>query len=69
MNDEVTLNLLKESGAPLNIADVEGLYLTIKYENNLLDCISATSLYTFTMDKTLENYFDKSIEKHLLALS
>lgn len=69
MNDEVTLNLLKESGAPLNIADVEGLYLTIKYENNLLDCISATSLYTFTMDKTLENHYDKSIEKYLLALS
>ncbi len=69
MNDEVTLTLLKESGAPLNIADVEGLYLTIKYENNLLDCISATSLYTFTMDKTLENHYDKSIEKFLLALS
>ncbi len=68
MNEPVTLTLLKESGAPLNIADVEGLYLTIKYENNTLDCISTTSLYTFIIDKTLENHYDKSIEKYLLAL-
>ena len=69
MNEDMTLTLLKESGSPLNISDVEGLLLTIKYENGVLDCISATSLYTITTDKTLENHYDKVIEKRLLALS
>ncbi len=68
VNDTDTISILKESGASINIADVEGLLLNIKYENNTLDCISATSLYTFTTDKSLENHWDKVCEKQLLAL-
>lgn len=68
-NDSQIINLIKEANTTINISDVEGLYLNIKYENNTLECITATSLYTFTMDKSLENHWDKTIEKILLALS
>lgn len=68
VNEERTFKILQASCAALNIADVEGLYLNIKYENNTLDCISATSLYTFTTDKSLENYWDSIAGKELLAL-
>lgn len=67
-NDEKLLKHMKASGCPLSTSDVEGLYLNIKYENNTLDCISSTSLYTFTTDKTLEHYWDSICEKYLLAL-
>lgn len=68
LNHEKTVELIKESGTHMNINDVEGLVLTIKYEQGCLDCVSATSLYSFSTDKTLENYFDKFVEKFLLAL-
>lgn len=68
INDKETLRLLKDSGAPIDYSQVEGLYLNIKYENNTLDCISSTSLYTFITDKSFENHYDKEIERFLLAL-
>ena len=60
-NKKTTEELLEASGAPLNINDIEGLFLNIKYENGILDCISSTSLYTFTTDKSLEIYWDQKI--------
>lgn len=65
LNEESTAALIKEASTSINVADVEGLYLNIKYENNILDCITATSLYTFTTDKSLENHWDKVISKQL----
>lgn len=68
LNEDATCKLIKSASTSINLAEVEGLYLNIKYENNTLDCITATSLYTFTTDKTLENHWDKEAEKFLLAL-
>ena len=68
-DDSQVIDLIKDANTSINISDVEGLYLNIKYENNTLECITAISLYTFTMDKSLENHWDKTIEKSLLALS
>ncbi len=68
LNETVTRELLTASGAHTDYSDIEGLYLNIRYENNTLYCISSTSLLTFTIDKSLENHFDKEIERFLLAL-
>ncbi len=68
LNEAKTTAMINAASAPVSTSEVEGLYLNIKYENNTLDCITATSLFTFTTDKSLENYWDKEAEKFLLAL-
>lgn len=53
--------LLMESGATLAPENVDGLYLNVVYENGGLQCVTATSLNIFTMDKTLEKAWDRWI--------
>ena len=45
--------------------NIGGLYFNLLYENNMIHIITATSLNIFTMDKTLDNYWDMSIKKFL----
>ncbi len=61
-------SVIEESGVPFKAEDVQGLYINIKYENGNLDCISGTSLKIFSMDKSLENAWDKEAEKFILSL-
>ncbi len=49
---------ISESGAPFTLENIGGLYLHIYFENNEITCITGTSLNTFSMDKTLDNYWD-----------
>lgn len=44
---------------------VDGLFLNVKYENGNLNCVTATSIKTFTMDKTIESEWDSEIENRL----
>lgn len=44
---------------------VNGLYLNIRYEGQVLTCISGTSLNQFTLDKTLEHEWDEAIRQFL----
>lgn len=44
---------------------IQGLYLNIRYEDGALYCVTGTSLNFFTMDKTLENEWDKSVAKFM----
>lgn len=48
--------------------DILGLAINIKYENDSMDIVTATSLKLFSMDKTVEDEFDKYVSKELLAL-
>lgn len=41
--------------------DVTGLFLNIKYENNTLSLTTGTSLSFFTLDKSLEQTFDRFV--------
>ncbi len=54
-----TEKLVAASGSDILPENVEGLHLNIKYKNDILTCITATSLKIFTLDKSLEHYFDK----------
>lgn len=67
LDPEATLNFINEQGLN-NDNIVSSLYININYENMALNCISATSYKSFSLDKTIENAFDKYIEKFLLAL-
>lgn len=59
--------LLSQSGIALTVDDINGLFLNIKYNNNVLHCITGTSLKLFTLDKTMENEWDKAVQKFLKA--
>lgn len=60
--------LLSESNLPFNEDEIAGLYFNIKYENNSLACITATSTTTFTLDKSLEKLWDEWMEKYINQL-
>lgn len=42
---------------------VQGLYLNIRFDGNTLQCITGISLKTFSMDKSLEQAWDKMVQK------
>ena len=39
---------------------IQGLYLNIRYEEGMLYCITGTSLQVFTLDKNLEEEWDRT---------
>ena len=51
----------------LNIkgSDIAGLFMNIRFEGGKMFCVSGTSLKTFTLDKSLENAWDESVEAFL----
>ncbi len=56
---------LQKSQANLSLENINGLFLHITYENGKILCTTGISLNIFTMDKTLEHYWDDSIKKYL----
>lgn len=43
--------------------DIQGLYLNFKYDGQHLTCTTGTSMNLFTMDKTLEQAWDKMAQR------
>lgn len=66
---KLTASLLEEAGLSFSLNDIGGLYINIRYENNILDCISATNLNLFTLDKSLEHAWNEYVNKFLSPLS
>lgn len=66
LSKENTAKLLTSSGItsiqPENIA---GLLLNIRYDNGVLNIITATNLNLFTLDKSLEHAWDDMIKRFL----
>ncbi|MCI5870297.1 MAG: DUF5721 family protein [Dorea sp.] len=48
--------------------DIQGLYLNFHYDGSTLQCITGTSVRTFTLDKTLEREWDTYIGDFLKPL-
>lgn len=63
--EEKTEDIVKEAGGTLTAEDVQGLILNIKYENDSMDCVTATSLKIFSLDKSVEECFDRYMERLL----
>ena len=42
-------------------SEIGGLYIHVMFEDNSLHIVTGTSINTFTMDKTLDKYWDKTI--------
>jgi hypothetical protein len=60
-----TERLLQQTGLSLTPQDVNGLFINIKYDGNVLSCITGTSLNFFTLDKSLEQAWDSMIQRFL----
>lgn len=46
--------------------NVQGLYLNLRFDGVNLQCITGTSLKTFTMDKSLEQAWDQMVQRFFL---
>ena len=53
------------SGNGVEAGQIQGMYLNIRYEDGALYCITGLSLGFFTLDKTLEDLWDRSAEEFL----
>lgn len=58
--------IITKSGSNMTSNNIAGLYVHFTYENGILSAITATSLSIFTMDKTLDQYWDSTIHSFLV---
>ena len=65
LSDENIENILKKQGFTYNLSDVKGLYLNLRYDGEQLLCTTGTSMNIFTLDKTLDQTWDKMAQKFL----
>jgi len=49
--------------------DIQGLYLNLRYDGSILQCVTGTSMNTFTMDKSLEQEWDDYVKKFFVRLA
>lgn len=73
LNFKIILSLKKEDFAvflakhELSLSfrpeDIQGLYLNLRYDGSNLQCITGTSMNTFTLDKSLEKAWDSYVQK------
>lgn len=55
--------LIQQKNLDFKASDVQGLYLNIRFDGNVLQCITGTSLKTFSMDKSLEREWDAMVPR------
>lgn len=58
--------LLRQQGLSFTPQDVQGLYLNISYDGHSLRCVTGTSMNLFTLDKSLEEAWDKMVQKFFM---
>ena len=59
---------LAKNGMDYSPETVKGLFFTLRYENQQLSCTSGTALTVFTMDKSLEQAWDRQMMKFFRAI-
>lgn len=55
-------------GLPFHAADIQGLYLNLRYDGSKLQCVTGTSMNIFTLDKSLEHEWDEYAKNFFLEL-
>ena len=63
LSPENTEKLLAQADSSFSVSDVNGLVLNIRFEGGTLSCVTGTSLKLFTMDKSLDQAWDRMIQK------
>lgn len=65
LSKESLRQFLLESGLSISEEQISGLYLNIKYEDQVLFCITGSSLNQFTLDKSLDQEWDQAVKTFL----
>lgn len=55
--------LIEQNHIDFQPDQIQGLYLNMRYDGTSLQCITGTSLKTFSMDKSLEQAWDTMVQK------
>lgn len=63
LSPENVEKIVMQNNLSIPVSDIAGLFLNVLYDNGTLICTSGTSLYTFTLDKTLEYAWEASLLK------
>lgn len=63
LSDSNIAKLLTQQQLPFQPEHIRGLYINLKYDGQKLLCITGTSMNLFTMDKSLEEAWDKMVQK------
>lgn len=63
LSDSNIEKLLLQQELDFTPQDVRGLYINLKYDGQKLQCITGTAMNLFTMDKSLEQAWDKMVQK------
>lgn len=58
-------DIIYKSGSNHSDTDISGLYLHVNYEYDEIHIITGSSLNVFTLDKTIDHYWDKTTESFL----
>lgn len=61
LNREQLEKLLVNSKSSFSLEDVNGLYIHVKFDKNGLSVITGSNIRIFTMDKSLEQYWDDTV--------
>lgn len=60
-------SFLSENDLTFRPEELQGLYLNLRYDGTNLQCVTGTSMNTFTMDKTLDKTWDAYVLKFFSA--
>ena len=63
LSDSNIEKLLLQQELDFKPQDVRGLYINLKFDGQNLQCITGTAMNLFTMDKSLEQAWDKMVQK------
>ena len=65
-NKDNVNRLIEMNNIPIHPDNVRALFMNVIYSDNRLSITTGTSLNVFTMDKTLEELWDKTVEKYYI---
>lgn len=60
--EEQCVELVQRSGGKLRLEEIGGLYLNVRFEKGELNIITGTAIKTFSLDKSLEQEWDKEVK-------
>lgn len=65
LSPERTEKFLKSNQLPFTPENINGLYLNIRYEEKVLNCVTGTSVNVFTLDKSLDRTWEEAVRLFL----
>lgn len=60
-----TEKLLKQGDLGLSLSEISGLFLNVHFQTGSLTCTTGTALQIFTLDRSLDQFWDKNVQKYL----